>query len=140
VRQPLIVNQFSLSLANLYPTFSYPLGGSHYMAESGIIDYCRLNEIQVQAWSPLRGTLLNSPESATPEMERTAAMLVELARRKGTTPAAVALAWLLRHPAGIIPILGSTNPLHLAEDCTADTMSLSREEWYALFAAAGSAT
>jgi hypothetical protein len=63
------------------------------------------------------------------------AMLKELAQTKASTAPAVALAWLLHHPAGIVPIIGSTNPHHIIEDCTADRVELSDEEWYELFAA-----
>jgi predicted oxidoreductase len=48
----------------------------------------------------------------------------------------IALAWLLRHPAGIVPILGASNPEHIVENCTALNVTLSREEWYDLFATA----
>ena len=60
-----------------------------------------------------------------------------VAQQKECSPTAVALAWLLRHPAGIVPIVGSTNPDHIREAIRADGLQLSREEWYHLMAAAG---
>jgi predicted oxidoreductase len=92
----------------------------------------------VQAWSPLRGDLLSPPAEATPELKKTAQVLTDLAKKKGTTPSAIALAWLLRHPIGIVPLIGASNPEHVIENCAADGIDLSREEWYALFASAAS--
>ena len=60
-----------------------------------------------------------------------------MAARKGVTPAALAMAWLLRHPAGIVPVFGTMSVEHLVENCAADTVELGRSEWYALLAAAG---
>jgi len=60
-------------------------------------------------------------------------VLADLAGKNNATPHAVALAWLLRHPARIVPIIGASNPEHLIANCAADRIVLSREEWYALF-------
>jgi len=103
----------------------------------GAFDYCRLNDIQVQAWGPLHGKFLSSASADSPETNRAAELVSEIAARKGVTPAAVALAWLLRHPAGIVPVFSTSSPEHLIENCKADDVTLSRSEWYALFAAAG---
>jgi predicted oxidoreductase len=56
-----------------------------------------------------------------------------MAKQKQTTPSALALAWLLRHPAGIVPIIGATNPAHIADNCAAVDIEVTRQEWYALF-------
>lgn len=156
IRQPLVINQIQLGLAHPYPIAD----GLEFMLEAieelpkisrgegkkrfanaytglsgaGTLDYCRLHEIQVQAWSPLRGDLLNPSADATPQIRRTAQVLADLASRKNTSPSAVALAWLLRLPAGIVPIIGTSNPDHVIENCAADGVELSREEWYSLFA------
>jgi len=103
---------------------------------TGTLDYCRLHDIQIQAWSPLRGDLLNPSLDAAPEVKQTAQMLADLAKEKNTTASAIGLAWLLNHGAGIVPIIGTTNPKHLIENCMADRVTLSRDEWYALFASA----
>ena len=147
VRQPLVVNQIQLSLANPAPlaegmqfTLRIAKAGQKSdeaigLAGSGTIDYCRMNDIQVQAWSPLRG-VLNPRADASPQLRATVQLIAELAKQKNTTPAVVALAWLLRHPAGIVPIVGGDKPEHIVENCAADRLVLSREEWYDLFAAA----
>lgn len=106
------------------------------LAEAGTLDYCRLHDIQIQAYSPLRGDLLKAPPGATPQIKQLAQVLAELAKKKDTTPSAIALAWLLRHPAGIVPIIGASNPEHVIDNCSADRVLLSREEWYILFSAA----
>jgi predicted oxidoreductase len=148
VRQPIVVNQIHLGLAHPYAlvegmefTLQQAKGifldrGYTGIAGAGTFEYCRLHDIQVQAWSPLRGELLNPTPKASPELVRTARLLAELAQRKSTTPAAVGLAWLLRHPAGILPITGAVNAQHIAENCAADRVNLSADEWYDLFAAA----
>lgn len=59
-----------------------------------------------------------------------------MARQKQTSPEAIALAWLMRHPAPILPIIGTLNPKRLKACCCADAVTLSREEWYSLFTAA----
>ena len=137
VHQPLITNQIHIGLNYCLPIADgpeYP-NGEHVLT-NGILDYCRLHDIRVQAWSPLRGDLLNPPASASPQIKEVAELLSQLAARKITTPSAIALAWLLRHPAGIIPVIGATNPAHIAENCAADKLELSRQEWYALYFAA----
>lgn len=141
--QPLVANQIKLGLTHPYLIVegieADRVGDDRitheYSGAAGTLDYCRLHDIQIQAWSPLRGDLLQPTPQSKPEVKQTAKLLGELAAKKGTSQAAVALAWLLRHPAGIVPIVGPTNPKHLIEDCTADQVSMSREEWYTLLAA-----
>lgn len=107
---------------------------------SGTLDYCVLNDIRLQAWGPLHGNILK-PGAATNPQERHAAELVgAIAAGHGVTPAAIALAWLARHPAGIVPVFATSSPAHLVENCAADEVELTRSEWYALFAAAGQLT
>jgi diketogulonate reductase-like aldo/keto reductase len=62
-------------------------------------------------------------------------LLADLAKAKNTNPSAIALAWILHHPAGIVPIIGSTKPEHIVENCAAETVRLTRQEWYDLFGA-----
>lgn len=125
LRVPLVANQIRLGIAAPRP-----------LEKSGLVDYCHRNHIQVQAYSPLRGGILNPAADASPAVKQTAQVLVDLAKQKNAAPSAVALAWLLRHPSGIVPILGATKTEHLIENCTADAVELSRDEWYVLYAAA----
>ena len=109
-------------------------------AAPGTFDYCALHDIQIQAFSPIRGELVSPTEATSPRTKQAAALLAEVAARKGVTPAAVAMAWLLRHPAGIVPVFSTTKPERVIENCKADDVELSRAEWYALFTAAAHLT
>jgi predicted oxidoreductase len=147
VTLPIVVNQIRLGISHLYPLmdgmeFSLELtngsstdGGYKATSGAGTLDYCRLHDIQIQAWSPLRG-LSSSSTHEQPAFKRAAQLLTDFANEKDATPSAIALAWLLRHPAGIAPIIGSGNPAHVIENCEADRVDISRDEWYRLFSAA----
>ena len=87
--------------------------------------------ILVQAWSPLAGGKLFAGTPAK-ELRPAAELVTRLAVAKEVAPEAILLAWLLKHPAGIQPIVGTTNPDRLIASCQADAIDLSREEWYAL--------
>ena len=142
VTQPLVVNQLELNLLHAGLIEVGILANQTdqpYTAAAGILDYCRLNDILVQAWSPVaRGKLADPPKrvlGSTPA-QRAAEVVARLADEKGTTKDAIVLAWLLRHPAPIQPIIGTTTPARIASSARADEVELSREEWYALFTAA----
>lgn len=140
VRQPLVANQVEASLLHHYLIDDGMVAnttGHVYASAAGTLDYCRLHDIRVQAWSPLAGgKLATTSEFADPVVRGTSLLLRQLAEAKNVTPEAIQLAWLLRHPAGLQPIVGTTDPARLAACCAADGVTLSREEWYALFTAA----
>ncbi|MDD6069857.1 MAG: aldo/keto reductase [Clostridiales bacterium] len=105
--------------------------------EMAVLDYCRLHGITLQAWSPLQygffeGTFIDNDKF--PELNQ---KLEEIAKKCGVTKAAVAIAWILRHPAKIQVIVGTMNPDHLKEICKASEVHLGRKEWYELYKAAG---
>ena len=115
----------------------------HYDAiEDGSLDYYQRHNITPLAWSPLaQGKLgseypvsLRNPNHSQEQTIRDALHLV--AKEEECSPTVVALAWLLRHPAGIVPIIGSTNPEHIRDAARAVDLDLSREEWYRLMTAA----
>lgn len=97
----------------------------------GLLDYCQVEGILVQAWSPLRHTL---PGAFQPRADFRAldAVIERIACELGVTSSAVALAWLLKHPAGIVPIMSTSNPEHLLQDAKAVDLSLTDQDWYAL--------
>ena len=144
VRQPLVANQIQLGLAHWYTDPGASKAAITHGAEGVIsLDYCRLQGIQVQAYSPLRAAnigkppnLLNPPVDASAEVRAAAEALQDVARTHDTSPAAVMLAWLLHHPAGIVPIIGATKVEHVIDNCAADRIELNRAEWYALLRAA----
>jgi predicted oxidoreductase len=140
VDQPLVVNQLELSLlhADLIDAgiMANQVGHTNNGA-AGTLDYCRRHGILVQAWSPVaRGALLKPPANATPPVREAAAAVAALAAARATTPEAIALAWLLRHPAPIQPIIGTCRSERIVASCQADTIALTRAEWYTLFTAA----
>lgn len=120
---PLIVNQVEVSLAALFTL------------DDGTLDQCLAERITPMAWSPLaKGALLGAPKDA--RAEKLQALLAKIAAEKNATPAAIALAWLLKHPSKMQPITGSVNPDRIRESVRADALELSRGEWYSLLTAA----
>lgn len=136
VRQPIVVNQVQMSIAHHYLVSEGMLANIHgkpAALATGILDYCRINQIFVQAWSPLAGGRPFAPKPDAGDREQAlAAYLGKLAAAKGTTKEAIVLAWILRHPAGIQPIIGTTKPAHVADSVLADGVDLTREEWYTM--------
>lgn len=105
--------------------------------DGGVLEYCRLKGITIQPWSPFQygffeGVFLGSERY--PELNR---KLTEMAEQKGVSAGALAMAWILRHPARMQPIAGTTNAARLADICQGAQVELTREEWYALYLAAG---
>ena len=141
IDQPLVLNQVELNLLHHYlisdGVIFNNITDTPYTGGVGTLDFCRLYDILIQAWSPVAGgRLFNAGEDA-PENERSVSTLIEaLADRYGTTPEAIAVAWLLRHPTPIQPIIGTLNTKRLERTVPADEISLSRIEWYQLLAAA----
>lgn len=140
VRQPLVVSQVELSLlhhALIDEGIVFNQHGTSYTASAGTLDYCREHDVLLQAWSPLATGRLGGDASNIELVLRPVAGAVgELAKRHGCSAEAILVAWLLRHPAGIQPIVGTTNPQRLVASCAADGIELGREEWYVLFTAA----
>jgi predicted oxidoreductase len=127
---PLIVNQVEISL--------YHLDCFH----DGTLDQCLAEKIAPMAWSPLAAGRLGTNDSIDlrdPDHARRIhirEVLDLIARDRGTSRAAVALAWLLKHPSAIIPIVGSTDPARIKDLANAAELELSRDEWYRLLEAA----
>ena len=127
---PLIVHQMEISLAKL-DAFS-----------DGTLDQCFNRQITPMAWSPLAAGLLGAgasrllPSQQGYQPEKVRHELAVIARNRGTHVTAVALAWLLKHPSGIQPIVGTTNPERIREAAAAVQLDLTREDWYRLLIAA----
>ncbi len=143
VRQPLVANQLQLSITHA-PIIAQGVAGNMAGLEQsttldggGIVDYCRLNGITIQAWSPFQagfftGTFLGSPDY--PELN---AVIDRLADAYGVPPIAIATAWITRHPAGMQVVLGTTTPSRVAGAALGSDIPLTRSEWYELFRTAG---
>lgn len=142
VKQPLIINQLQLSLEQ-----SQLIDAAFYMnnlttersidRDNGLLDYCRLHNITIQAWSPLQYGMFGGCFIDDPKYPELNAALAELAEKYHVTKAAIALAWILRHPAQMQVIVGTMNPRHLEESAAATQVSLTHHEWYQLYLAAG---
>ncbi len=130
--------QLSLAMANMIQTgLEVNMQTEGAINRDGyILDYCRLNNIKIQVWSPLQianwqGSFLNNPEYS--ELNN---KLNEFAYKYNVTPATVAIAWLIRHPANMQIIIGSGNKERLANILKANSVNLSKIEWYDLYKAA----
>lgn len=136
VTQPLVANQVEVNLLHaelIDDGLFFNTAPRPYSGIGGTLDYCRSNDMLIQAWAPVAGgALTNPPPNADARTRAAAARIAELARAKNTTREAIALAWLLRHPAPIQPILGTTRPERVTDSCRADEIELTREEWYLL--------
>lgn len=129
-RLPLVAHQVEISLARLAPF------------TDGTLDQCLAEGLTPLAWSPLAGGLLGEgakrllPGQTGYNVEAVRPVLAEIAAQRGVSATAVALAWLMRHPSGIVPIVGSTNPERIRDAARAADFTLDREEWYRLYVAA----
>ncbi len=127
---PLLVNQVEISLAH------------RNALDDGTLDQCLTERITPMAWSPLGGgQLADGAKRVLPSQEgygsdRLFRVVDALAATHGTSRSNIALAWLLKHPAKIVPIIGSTNPARIREAAASIEVKLSREEWYELLVAA----
>jgi predicted oxidoreductase len=135
--QPILFNQVEFNLLHSYlisDGILADMAENTYAGVLGTLDYCRLHEITVQAWAPVaQGRIFNLRAEADERTRQTAALIGKLAEAKGVSREAIALAWILRHPAKIQPIIGTTDPKRIAASCQADQVELNREEWWALF-------
>jgi predicted oxidoreductase len=102
-----------------------------------MLDYCRLHDITIQAWSPVGGGRLHKPGlPADDPHRRLVDFLKNMATEKNTGMDALLLAWLLRHPAGIRPVLGTVKPERIAAAAESERLTLTRGEGYAMLEAA----
>jgi predicted oxidoreductase len=140
VEQPLIINQIELNLLHAHAIEEGIVANqttAPYAAVDGLLDYCRQHDIAIQAWAPVAGgKLIDPPHTADVRTQQLAAHIAQIATEKDATREAIVLAWLLRHPAGIQPIVGTMHSARLIDSCRANDVVLSREEWYALFTTA----
>jgi predicted oxidoreductase len=140
VDQPLVVNQLEVSVLHTHLidagiVFNQDDPPRPVRGE-GTLEYCRLHDITIQAWSPLAvGAVLGARATEDERAAQVSQEIAVIAEGKGVSGEAIAVAWLLRHPARIQPIVGSTKPERIRAACQADAVTLTREEWYRLFVA-----
>ena len=141
VKQKIVFNQLQFSITN---TGMIDAGINVNMEidpsinrDGSILDYCRLKDITIQPWSPFQygffdGVFLDNERF--PELNQT---IDALAAAKGVANTAIAIAWILRHPARMQPIIGTTNPGRVKDISKASDITLTRQEWYDIYLAAG---
>ncbi|MDR1093651.1 MAG: aldo/keto reductase [Clostridiales bacterium] len=141
VKQPIAANQLQLSIAHAY---MISRGTRVNMADDaaldrdgGVLDFCRLNDITVQPWSPFQAGFFGGVFLDNPKFPELNAKINEVAAAHKVSNTTIAIAWLLRHPAKMQPVTGTMNVERLKDCVKAAEVVLSREEWYQIFAAAG---
>ncbi|MEP6671610.1 MAG: aldo/keto reductase [Chthoniobacter sp.] len=126
----LVTNQVEISLAQLTAF------------EDGTLDQCQAMNITPMAWSPLAGGLIGDgatdvlPSQKGYPCTGIIKAMDDLAKERNTSRTTIAIAWLLKHPTKIIPIIGSTNPERIRAAAAGAEIELTREEWYRLLVAA----
>lgn len=142
VAQPLTVNQVQLSLTHA-GLIAQPLASNmelldqSIMRDDSLVDYARLGGITLQAWSPFQAKWFDGVFFDKPEYAELNLALDRIAAKYAVTPITIATAWILRHPANMQVVLGTTNAQRTADAAAAADIELTREEWYDLFRAAG---
>ena len=138
-KYPIIINQLQLSIVH---SVMIDTGLNMNMKEDwaqdkdgGVLDFGRLNDITIQPWSVIQaswaeGTFIDNPDYAKLNQE-----LEKLANEYHVSKTAIAIAWILRHPANMQPIVGTTSPVHLKESVEAINVKLTRQQWYDLYLA-----
>ena len=141
VKQPLKINQMQLSITNanmLSSGANVNLPNSDGINYDGYLrDYCRLNEITIQPWSPLQHGFIAGAFLGNEKYEKLNTKIQEMAEKYGTTDSGIAIAWILRLPDNMQPIVGSTNEQRINEIAKASEIVMSRKDWYDIYLAAG---
>jgi predicted oxidoreductase len=138
----LVVNQLQFSIAHT-PMIDSGItlnmkADQSINRDSSVLEYCRLNDITMQAWSPYQhgffgGSFLGDLEHY-PKLNE---VVDRIAEKYGVTNTAIATAWITRHPANIQVVLGTTKVERLKDACQGSDIRLTREEWYQIYKAAG---
>lgn len=142
VSQPIVANQLQLSITHA-PLVAQGVAANmlaqdqSISRDSGTLDYCRLNDITVQAWSPFQAGFFTGVFLGSPEYPELNAVIDRLAAKYDVPAIAIATAWITRHPAQMQVVLGTTSPERVAGAALGSDLPLTRAEWYELFRTAG---
>lgn len=141
VKQPLAVNQLQLSAAftpGFESAFHVNMEDSQAaMRDGSIFEYCKLHDVVIQAWSVLQFGYFKGNFVGNEKFQALNQVLDRLAIKYGVTSSTIAISWILRYPAKMQAVVGTTNPKHLREVSRATNFSLTRKEWYEIYLAAG---
>ena len=134
-------DQLQMSLTNAtmiaQPMNTNICDGLNPVLDNGVLNYCRLHNITIQTWSPFQHGFFEGVFIGSEKYPKLNAKLDELAEKYNVTNTAIALAWILRHPAKMQAVTGTINPKRLRDCAAALDITLAREDWYALYLAAG---
>lgn len=138
---PLCANQLQFSIMHA-PMIQSGINVNMYNdsavnRDGGVLDFCRLNNITIQPWSPMQFGFFKGCFVDNEQFPELNAKLENIANKYGVTKTSVAIAWILRHPAKMQPVTGTTNLQRLKDSFKATEFTLTREEWYEIYRAAG---
>ena len=142
VRQPIVANQIQLSITHA-PVIAQGIAANmlaqdqSVSRDGGVVDYCRLHDITIQAWSPFQAGFFTGVFLGSIDYPELNAVIDRLAATYDVPPIAVATAWITRHPATMQVVLGTTSPERVTGAARGSDLPLTRPEWYELFRAAG---
>src|SRR3984893_15813988 len=141
VKQPFVANQLQLSITNatmISHGFNVNMENDAAVSrDEGVLDYCRLNDITIQPWSPFQYGFFEGVFLGNDKFPVLNQKIDEVAAKYEVSNTTIAIAWLLRHPAQMQPVTGTMNTGRLKDCCKASDVYLTREEWYAIYRAAG---
>ncbi len=141
VRQPIVANQLQMGIMHTglidRGIHVNMLDDAAVDRDGGTLDYCRLHDITVQAWSPFQYGWFEGVFLDNPKFPKLNAAIGEIAAKYGVSGTTIAVAWLLRHPARIQVVTGTTSAARLDECRMAGDIALTRDEWYQIYLAAG---
>ena len=141
--QPIVANQLQLSITHstiIAQGVAANMQGTDQALVrdgGGILDFCRLHDITVQAWSPFQAGFFDGVFLGHPEHAELNAVIDRLAAKYDVAPEAIATAWITRHPAPMQVVLGTTTPQRVTDSAAGSDVPLTRAEWYELFRTAG---
>ena len=138
---PIVADQLQFSITNSTMITSgvnvNMLNDAALDRDGGVLDFCRLNDITIQPWSPFWHGLREGVYVDNPLFPELNAKLREVGEKYGITPTGVVIAWMLRHPAHMQPVAGSMNPARMKEILAGAKVHITREEWYGIYKSAG---
>jgi len=142
VPDPLVFNQLQLSIAHT-PMIDSGLTVNMHTNQSvnyegSVLEYCRLKDITIQAWSPFQKGFFEGPFLGDQEQYAKLNEVIDrIADKYNVTNTAVAVGWITRHPAHMQVVLGTTNLQRMKDACKGSELPLTKEEWYEIYKAAG---
>lgn len=141
IKQPLIANQLQMSITNSNMISQGQhvnmLDEAAVNRDGSVLDFCRLNSITIQPWSPFQYGFFEGVFLGNEKFPKLNAKIDEIAEKYGVSNTTIAIAWILRHPANMQPVTGTMNTERILDCIKATELKLSREEWYEIYLSAG---